>query len=271
MDRPLIALDTETATLRGAPHLIELGAVRVVDGEIADHFETLVRPQVPIDPGASDVHGIQDDMVADAPDPRAALEAFRGWCEGAWLLAHNAPFDAHVLGFECARHGVDPPDGPLLDSLALARRLIPEAPDHALATLSDLLELEGDVRHRALADAVACWKVVEECLERLGGVDAVGSATLLAECRRAVTIADAGPRPPRLGRRLRPLEAAVAQGAEVTLTYGSADEPPARLRVLPSLLFRQRERSYLEAECSRDGVLKTYRLDRIQRVEARQP
>ena len=67
MDQPLVILDTETATLRGAPHLLELGAVRVERGEIQERFEALVRPEVPIDPEASDFHGIGPEHVADAP------------------------------------------------------------------------------------------------------------------------------------------------------------------------------------------------------------
>ena len=63
MDRPLIALDTETATLGSPPHLLELGAVRVLDGEIQDTFEALVCPAVPIDPGAEMIHGITEEQV----------------------------------------------------------------------------------------------------------------------------------------------------------------------------------------------------------------
>ena len=53
MNRPIVAFDTETATLRGAPHLLEIGAVRIVDGDIVEHFEALVRPEVPVEAAAS--------------------------------------------------------------------------------------------------------------------------------------------------------------------------------------------------------------------------
>ena len=69
---PLIAFDTETATLDGAPHLLELGAVRFYEGEALDHFQALVRPDVEIDPGTTAIHGITD---ADVIPNRESFEA----------------------------------------------------------------------------------------------------------------------------------------------------------------------------------------------------
>src|SRR6185295_7974553 len=103
MDRPLVFLDTETATLRGAPHLLEIGAVRVVEGEVVDRFDSLVRPQVPIEEGASVIHGIVDEDVRDAADAREVLERFGAWVGADPMAAHNARFDAGVIGFECIR------------------------------------------------------------------------------------------------------------------------------------------------------------------------
>jgi len=270
MDRPLIVLDTETATCHGPPHLLELGAVRVEGGEIVDHFNQLVRPQVPIDPDTTAIHGIVDADVAYAPEAREVLDAFREWAGEEWLAAHNARFDAGVLGFECARAGVAPPPAPMLDSLVLARRNLPEAPDHKLATLTDLLEVEVDQHHRALDDAVSCWKVIEACLARMG--EKASAAELLVQsCRpgRPLTVPAAMPGPPtRTARRLRPLVAAAREGTQVILHYGEPSAPRARLEVLPRMLYQHRDRGYLEAECASSGLLKTYRLDRVHKVEA---
>ena len=78
MDRPLVVLDTENATARGAPHLLEVGAVRVVDGEVQDSFESLVCPPVEIDPETAAFHGITDVHCdsTDFADGRFALIAF---------------------------------------------------------------------------------------------------------------------------------------------------------------------------------------------------
>ena len=266
MERPLIVFDTETATCRGAPHLLELGAVRVVDGEVADHFESLVRPEVPIDPETSDVHGIEDDDVRDAPDAGAAVRAFVDWAGDDWLAAHDVAFDARVLAFEARRYGIDVPSGPVLDSLPIARVHLADAPDYKLPTLADWLGLEVDTHHRALADAVTCWKVLEACIERLDlphGQGALGQ--LLASSKRPRTISNWAPGPPRkFPRRLRPIETALADGENVVLLYGA--EEPAQLGVRPRMLYRDGANDYLEGECESSGLLKTYRLDRIQRV-----
>ncbi len=125
MDRPLIVLDTETATLRGAPHLLELGAIRVADGEVLDSFDSLVCPTVPIDSAATEIHGISEQDVRSAPHPHEVLTAFQDWAGEDWFVAHNAPFDARVLGFEDARHGISPPTAPFIDTLPLARKSFP--------------------------------------------------------------------------------------------------------------------------------------------------
>ena len=95
----------------------------------------------------------------------------------------------------------------------------------------------------------------------------VVAAELLAQCGTPVTIPGYVPRPARMKPRLRPLTEAVRNGDEVTLLYGGSDTGiPSSLHVLPRLLYERHKKSYLEAECSRTGLLKTYLLDRIQKV-----
>jgi len=266
MDQPLVILDTETATLRGAPHLLELGAIRALGGEIVDRFEALVRPEVPVDPLASEFHGIFEAMVADAEPAAAVLERFNAWVGEQPLVAHNADFDGRVLGFEYARARLPAPSGPLLDTLRLSRKLIPEAPDHKLETLCEHLELDEGLHHRALADAVWCWKVLEACLARLDPPpcslaqleQAAGSSTSIAACAPRVRA--------HLKQRHRPLEHAIVSREPVTLVYGDTGSAPVPLSVLPRVLYDMGARSYLEAECLASGTIKTYRLDRVHQV-----
>ncbi len=268
MERALVCLDTETARLGGPPHLIEIGAVRVVAGEIADHFASFVRPLVPIEPEATAIHGICDEDLAGAPAAPEVLERFLAWLGQDWMAAHNAPFDARVLAFELARAGRQAPAQPVLDSLRLSRQLLPEADDHKLETLCEFLDLEEGEHHRALPDAVWCWKVLEACIERMGAEP--GLAALLArQGGSPLTLRAHLPHP---GHSLKPRHRSLAVACErrerVTLVYGAPPEPPLPLPVVPWLLFRQAEKSYLEAECCSSGLLKTYRLDRVQRVLA---
>jgi DNA polymerase III epsilon subunit family exonuclease len=270
LDRPLVVLDTETATFGGAPHLIELGAVRVVDGEIVEHFQELVRPEVPIEPEATAVHGITDDDVSRADGADRVVGRFLEWLGEDWLAAHNAKFDGRVIGFECARYGHEAPRAPMIDSVPLARKHLPESPDHKLATLTEHLGVDVTVHHRALDDAVSCWKVLEACIERMGGD--VTASELLTQSGKLVTLVACVPGPPlKTPRRVRGLETARQEGATVVMTYGDSDTAPARLQVTPRMLYRWRERDYLEAECGQTGLLKTYRLDRVHKVEEARP
>lgn len=267
LSRPLVAFDTETATSRGAPHLIEIAAVRAVDGEIVDRFESFVRPEVPIEADVTLVHGLVDEDVREADPAGVVIARFAAWLGDDWLVAHNAGFDAHVLAFEAHRHAIELPSAPILDTLRLSRRFITDSPDHKLETLVAHLELDIERSHRALPDAVACWLVFEECRARSGFADdgawwgeAIGRGG-------KTTFRGSRPRMPRLKQGLRPLESACRERALVTVVYGDGTSAPARLPIVPRLLFASGERDYLEAECTRSGLLKTYRLDRIQRVE----
>lgn len=268
MDRPLVVIDTESATAAGAPHLLELGAVRVVEGEIVDTFESLVCPTVPIEQETIEVHGIDESAVRSAPETPEVLEQFRDWLGDDWLAAHNAGSDASVLGFAYGRFKVeDAPEAPILDSLPLARKFLPEAPDHKLHTLAEELELEEGQRHRALSDAVTCWKVIEECLERMGGLAEVRLTELLTRGgRAAVTVASRIPEEPRLPVRLKRLRQLAEDGEPVTMLYGKPDGQPGRLDVIPRWLYQNHGKGYLEAECNSSGLLKTYLLDRVRKL-----
>jgi len=266
MDRPIVALGVQTAAVVGAPHLIELGAVRVHEGEITDEFLSFCLPEVPIEAEAVALHGIAESDVRDAPPAGPLLERFRDWVADDWMAAHDARKVAGVLAFEAARHGVEMPAAPVLDTLELARRHLPEVPDHSLRSLCELFEFEGDFEERALPVAVYSWKVLEACAEGL----AEGAPGLLAASGAPVTIPSAAPAQPILKTRHRRLVEALKTGSVVQLTYGKAERglssQPAILPVLPRLLYRRGKVSYMEAECSRSGLLKTYRLDRIHRV-----
>jgi len=266
LDQPLIVLDTERANAQGVPHLLELAAVRVLEGEVQDSFDSLVRPEVPIDPLTEAYHGLTDADVRDAPPAHEVLASFVEWIGEDWLAAHDARADGRVLGFELSRAGLTPwPRNPILDVLATSREWLPEAPDHKLATLTEWLELEGTPSHRALPDAVAAWQVLEACLQRARGQDPMASyATFMG--RRATTLESCAPPEPHLPRRLKSLRAACAEESEVRLLYGDSSGHPSQLPVRPRFLYKHKDKGYLEAECTMSGLVKTYRLDRVRRV-----
>ena len=266
--KSVIAFDVEFTGLEGAPHLLEIGAVRVEEGEVQEHFQCLVAPPVPITPEVTALTGIDEGMIRSAPFAREALGNFFEWMGDSVLLAHNARQDAHVLAFECARAQLAAPDNAIFDSLALTRKAWPEAPDHGLATLIEHLCIKADPLHRALADATACWQVCAASLEQLGAGDEFSFADLCAWSSKPTSVNYCLPvRPIRRPAMLRKLESARSTEQALSLLYGDKINPPARITLTPRFLYRANKHDYLEGECPRSGTLRTYRVDRIIKVE----
>jgi len=264
MDSPLIALGIQTVARQGAPHLVELGAVKVIAGEIEDTFDQLICPPVPIEAEASDWHGITEQHIRAAPLAAEVLADFQAWAADDQLVTHDAEDTATTLAFEYARAELEAPGSAILDTRALAQHHIPEAEGHDLESLCEHLDLEEGAQRRGLADAVWCWKVLEECLDRRG-LEQDSLTECLALSSTPITIRGNWPRSPALSSRIRLLEQARKSSSEVELLYSSGGAP-ANLRVVPVFLFERGGRGYMEAECQTSGLLKTYRLDRVQSI-----
>ncbi|MFC7330375.1 DEDD exonuclease domain-containing protein [Marinactinospora rubrisoli] len=174
-----VVVDLETTGSRAdGAGITEIGAVRVRGGEVLGEFGTLVNPGVPIPPFITLLTGITQAMVAPAPRIEQVLPAFlefAGLDRGTVLVAHNAPFDVGFLKAVCAAHGFAWPNPPVVDTVPLARRLVPrdEVRDHKLGTLARHFGVPDEPTHRALDDARATVGVLHALLERLGsfGVD----------------------------------------------------------------------------------------------------
>ena len=153
-DGEVIVFDTETTGLNPqTERLTEIGAVRMINGEIVEEFDTFVNAGKPIPPKITELTGITDAMVADAPDEAEALRLFAEFCGDARLLvAHNAPFDAGFMRETARRVGFEYPFVHL-DTLAICRNLYPDLKNHKLNTVADYLKLPPFNHHRACDDA----------------------------------------------------------------------------------------------------------------------
>ncbi len=145
--------------------VIEVGAVRLEGGRIVAHFESLINPEILLDPFISDLTGISDQMLADAPGARQVINDFHEFAGSSPLVAHNASFDKRFLEAEFERYSL-PATAQVGCSMLVARRLFPDAPNHKLGTLISYLELPTAHRfHRALADAsmtAVLWRRLEQ-------------------------------------------------------------------------------------------------------------
>ncbi|MFY1686960.1 DEDD exonuclease domain-containing protein [Plantactinospora sp. WMMB782] len=201
-----VVLDLETTG--GAPDgggITEIGAVKVRGGEELGVLATLVNPGEPIPPFITVLTGITQAMLLPAPPVEEVLPSLLEFLRGAVLVAHNAPYDVGFLKAACARHGYTWPNPRVLDTAALARRVLTrdEVPNRKLGTLAAFFRTPHQPTHRALADARATVDVLHGLIARLGGhrVETLGEAIEFARAvtptqRRKRHLADGLPRVP---------------------------------------------------------------------------
>jgi len=151
----VVVLDFETTGLSPdyGDRAIEIGAVKLVDGVLADRFQQLMNPGQRISSFIENYTGISNNMVKEAPSCEEVMSEFAHFIDGFNLVAHNASFDARFLGSELERIN-QVQHGSFACSMLISRRIYPDAPNHKLGTLVRYKGLPNDgTFHRALADA----------------------------------------------------------------------------------------------------------------------
>ena len=155
LDETYVVFDLETTGFSPDKNkIIEIGAVKVAGGKITDRFSTFVNPEVPIPFRIEELTSIKDDMVIDAPKIEEILPEFMQFCEGAIMVAHNAEFDMSFIKKNCRDQGIDR-EFTIIDTVALARILLPNLNRFKLDTVAKALNVSLENHHRAVDDA-AC-------------------------------------------------------------------------------------------------------------------
>ncbi len=162
-----VVFDLETTGLSPDKNkIIEIGAVKVVDGAITERFSTFVNPEVPIPYNIEQLTSIKDDMVLDAPRIEEILPEFMKFCEGTVMVAHNAEFDTGFIRRNCERMGL-PFDFTIADTVALARILLPQLNRFKLDTVAKAVGVSLDHHHRAVDDAACTAEIFVKFIEML--------------------------------------------------------------------------------------------------------
>jgi DNA polymerase-3 subunit alpha (Gram-positive type) len=160
-DAEFVVFDVETTGLSANYcTIIEMGAVKVKEGEILDRFSEFANPHHPLSPKIIELTSITDDMLLNAPEVDDVLRRFKEWVGDAILVAHNASFDIGFLNAGYKKMGLDEVTNPVIDTLELARFLYPEFKSYGLGVLSKKLGVELTQHHRAIYDAEATGNVL---------------------------------------------------------------------------------------------------------------
>lgn len=166
-DGTFICFDIETTGLSASRDKItEIGAIKVVNGEITDTFSTFVNPEIPIPAKITDLTGITDQMVKDAPSQSEAVSAFLDFAGDNVLVAHNAPFDTSFIRVACENMGREY-NYTSIDTVAISRAILPDIKNCKLDTVAKFLRLGNFNHHRATDDAEILAKIFIELCNRL--------------------------------------------------------------------------------------------------------
>lgn len=167
LDGTYVVFDLETTGFSAIKDkIIEIGAVKVEGGKITDRFSTFVNPGVPIPFRITQLTGITDQMVMDAPGIETVLPQFLEFIGEAALVAHNASFDVGFIEQNCRYQDVIP-DFTSVDTVAMARILLPTLSKYKLNVVAGALHISLENHHRAVDDAGATAEIFVRFLEML--------------------------------------------------------------------------------------------------------
>ena len=184
-----VVFDSETTGLnpRQGDEIVQLAAVRIVNGRRVEGevFDTLVNPGRAIPAVSTEVHGITDAMVADAPGVADVVRHFHKFAEGAVLIAHNAPFDMEFLRRLEGQLGLTF-DMPVLDTVLLSAVVYGQHEVHSLDALTHRLgiTIPEEDRHTAFGDTIATADAFLKLMPMLAGRGLDTFGAVLTEVRK---------------------------------------------------------------------------------------
>ena len=161
----IVVVDFETTGLNPRKNrIMEIGAVRIRNGQVVEEYSRFVNPQEPIPEEVVKLTGITDAMVADAGTADTEIPKLLEFIGDAAFAAHNAKFDSAFLREECARLGIEL-HMPVLDTLEFSRRMYPSLKSHRLGAVCKSLGISLKNAHRAVHDARATAQMLNRMID----------------------------------------------------------------------------------------------------------
>lgn len=166
----VVDLETTGHSPKKGDKIIEIGMVTIVDGVITDQYKSFVHPEQPIPSFISQLTGIQDADVQGAPLFDEIVEDVVSRLDGAYFVAHHVEFDLGFLDYAIREVTGHKLSMPVIDTVELARILMPQAPGYKLGQLAEFFNVSHKDPHRALADAYVTGEILLKLLHKAKGL-----------------------------------------------------------------------------------------------------
>lgn len=162
-----VVFDIETTGLDvDKDQIIEIGAIRVVDGQAEDFFHALITARKPLPRKIVELTHITDDLLASDGMPLAeVVSSFLDFVGGDTVVAHNTGFDCGFIQVACEECGLGDFDNPAIDTIYLAKKKFPNLSNYRLQALVDLLHLDNRHPHRAESDCEVTLQIFRKLIE----------------------------------------------------------------------------------------------------------
>ena len=164
-----IAFDIETTGLDPMyDEIIEIGAIKIENGKEIETFNTLIKPEYEIDEFITELTGITNEMLKNAPPIDEVLPKFMTFIKDSIILGHNVNFDINFIYDNLINEDMHPITNDFVDTLRLSRRLLPELKHHRLSDLANYYNIDSTDSHRSLTDVritIDIYKNLEKLVE----------------------------------------------------------------------------------------------------------
>ena len=174
LDNTYVVFDLETTGFNAASgdSIIEIGAVKILNGEIIEKYDRLIKPPHPISERITNVTNITNDMVKDCPNEEETIKDFIAWFKDYPMVAHNAKFDTSFVEMCYKKYNLGEFKNTVIDTLALSRLLDQDQSRHGLSAITKRygVEFDEDSHHRADYDALGTALVFHKMLKKLEGL-----------------------------------------------------------------------------------------------------
>lgn len=255
-----VAFDTETSGAYPVGYdIVEFGAVKWQHGQEVGKLQFLLKPRELMSDFIIGIHGISNEMLAEAPPIAAKIQEIHDFFKGSIVLAHHAPFDLGFLAIEFEKAFLSLPTEPALCTSLLSRKWIHGVENHKLQTLVKHLGLDGGQAHRAYDDAKACLSLAHACFAKMGPMtlaEAIKSQgkNLWWKDYSLSALTDT---------KVKTLIEAVNLKKDIDMVYGGGSQKGATRRLTPLGLVRNPDGDYLQAFCHKEKSAKRYYLNKI--------